>query len=108
MSVIGTFTPTKDGGWTGSIRTLTIYAQLRFVPNDNRENEKAPAFRVFVGRSRIGDAWIARSSGENASDYLRVRLDDPSLPEPLTAVMFRTESGQMAELVWRRSTAART
>jgi hypothetical protein len=54
MSVIGTFTPAKDGGWTGSIRTLSINAKVRLVPNDNRDNENAPAFRVFVGQSRIG------------------------------------------------------
>ncbi len=34
MSVIGTFTPTKDGGWTGTIRTLTIHAHVRLVPNE--------------------------------------------------------------------------
>jgi uncharacterized protein (DUF736 family) len=102
MAVIGTFSPTKDGGWTGSIRTLTIYAQLRFVPNDNRESEKAPAFRVFIGRSRIGDAWTARSGGENPRDYLRVRLDDPSLPEPMTAALFPSAERGAAQLVWNR------
>jgi uncharacterized protein (DUF736 family) len=102
MSVIGMFTLTKDGGWTGSIRTLTIYTQLRFVPNDNRENEKAPAFRVFVGRSRIGDAWMARSSGESPRDYLRVRLDDPTLFEPLSAALFPSNDGTSAQLIWNR------
>jgi uncharacterized protein (DUF736 family) len=102
MSIIGTFTPSKEGGWTGSIRTLTIYAQLRFVPNDNRENDQAPAFRVFIAKSRIGDAWIARSSAENPRDYLRVKLDDPSLPEPLNAALFWSENGNEAHLVWNR------
>ena len=102
MSVIGTFTPTKEGGWTGSIRTLTIHAQARFVPNDNREHENAPAFRVFVGRSPIGDAWTARSSGENPKDYLRVCLDDPNLPAPLNAALFQSKDGKEAQLVWKR------
>jgi uncharacterized protein (DUF736 family) len=30
MSSIGKFTPAKDGGWTGSIHTLTINTKLRF------------------------------------------------------------------------------
>lgn len=102
MSVLGIFTPTKEGGWVGSIRTLTIYVQARFVPNDNRETEYAPVFRVFVGRSRIGDAWTARSSGKEPRDYLRVRLDDPSLPEPLNAALFQSEDGKEAQLVWNR------
>lgn len=102
MSVIGTFVPAKDGGWTGSVQTLTINAKLRFVPNDNRDSDRAPAFRIFVGRSRIGDAWSARSNGESSKEYLRVRLDDPSLPEPLNAALFHSDDGSNAQLVWSR------
>jgi uncharacterized protein (DUF736 family) len=102
MSIIGTFTAAKDGGWTGSIHTLTINAKVRLVPNDNRDNENAPAFRVFAGQSRIGDAWEARSGGDHPKDYLRVRMDDPSLPEPLSAALFPSEEGKEAQLVWNR------
>jgi uncharacterized protein (DUF736 family) len=102
MSVIGTFTPVKDGGWTGSIQTLTINAKVRLVPNDNRDHENAPAFRVFVGQSRVGDAWEARSGGDKPKDYLRIRLDDPSLPEPISAALFPSEEGTEAQLVWSR------
>ena len=102
MSVIGTFTPSKEGGWIGTIHTLTMNAKIRLVPNDNRDNENAPAFRVFVGKSRIGDAWEARTQGDSPKDYLRVRIDDPSLPEPLSAALFRSEDGNGAQLVWGR------
>lgn len=57
--------------------------KLRLVPNDNRDSDNAPAFRVFVGQSRIGDAWEARSNGENPKSYLRVKFDDPGLSEPM-------------------------
>lgn len=99
---IGTFTLVKDGGWTGSIRTLTIDAKLRLVPNDNRENTNAPAFRVFVGNSRIGDAWEAHSGGDHPKDYLRIKLDDPSLSEPMSLALFPTDEGGEAQLVWNR------
>jgi uncharacterized protein (DUF736 family) len=102
MATIGIFTPAKDGGWTGSIRTLTIDAKLRLVPNDNRDNDNAPAFRVFVGRTRIGEAWPARTGGTSPKDYVRVRLDDPSLSEPLSVALFPSEDGNTAELVWTR------
>jgi uncharacterized protein (DUF736 family) len=81
MSIIGRFIRDKDGNWIGTIRTLTINAKLRLVPTENRDNDNVPAFRAFVGRSRVGDAWPARSTGENPRDYLRLRLDDPTLPE---------------------------
>jgi uncharacterized protein (DUF736 family) len=102
MSSIGTFTPTKDGGWAGSIHTLTINARLRLVPNDSRDSDNAPAFRVFVGQSRIGDAWEACSSGDSPKRYLRVKFDDPSFSEPITAALFLSDDGTIAQLVWNR------
>ncbi len=102
MSVIGNFTLAKDGGWTGNIRTLTIDAKLRLVPNDNREHENAPAFRAMVGWSRVGDAWEERSGGDSPKAYLRVRLDDPTWPEPIAAALFTSDDGARAQLVWKR------
>lgn len=102
MSVIGTFTLAKGGGWTGTIRTLTIEVKARFVPNDNRDGERAPEFRVFAGRSEVGAAWRERTSGENPREYLCVRLDDPGLPEPIFAALFEAADGNAAQLVWNR------
>jgi len=53
MAVIGTFTPEKNGGWVGTIRTLTINAKVRLVPNDDRTSNKAPAFRVCGERAEL-------------------------------------------------------
>ena len=99
---IGAFTLSNDGGWAGSIRTLTIDARVRLVPNDNREHENAPAFRVLAGNARIGDAWEARTNGDKPRYYLRVRLDDPSLSKPFTAALVPSEEGDRAQLVWNR------
>jgi len=102
MSIIGTFTPTNDGGWSGTIRTLSIDAKVRLVPNDNRDGEGAPAFHLIFGHARIGEAWETRSAGENRKEYLRVRVDDPSLVAPLNAALFPAEDGATAQLVWSR------
>lgn len=100
--IIGVFTPTKDGGWTGTVRTLTLDLKARFVPNDNKDSDRAPAFRIFAGRSEVGAAWPERSGGDTPRDYLSVRLDDPALPQPVTAALFATADGQEAQLVWSR------
>ena len=104
MATIGTFTTTKDG-YVGTIRTLTVNVKTRFVPNENREHENAPHYRVFAGRAELGAAWPAKGSGEDAREYLSVRLDDPSFPEPIYAALFDDE--ESARLVWsrRRETA---
>lgn len=79
----------KDGGWIGSIHTLTIHAKVRLVPNDNRDSDNVPTFRVLVGRFRIGDAWSARSSGNSQKEDLRICLDDPCLSRPISTVSVR-------------------
>lgn len=102
MSVIGTFTPANDGGWTGAIRTLTIDAKIRLIPNENRDGEQSPAFHVLLGHARIGEAWNARSAGDHPRNYVRIRLDDPSLIAPLSAALFPSDDGASAQLVWSR------
>ena len=100
MAVIGMFAPSKDGGWIGRIRTLTVNSKVRLVPNDNRRNDHSPDYRIYAGASEIGAAWRSRTTDNRAGKYLHVRLDDPSLPEPLTAAMFETPDGALARLVW--------
>ncbi|MEI9996784.1 MAG: DUF736 family protein [Rhizomicrobium sp.] len=102
MAIIGHFTASKDGGWEGTIQTLTINTKVRLVPNDNLSSEKAPAFRVFAGKSEVGAAWKARSQGDNPRDYLSLRLEDPSLTDAMSAALFEAEDGRQATLVWSR------
>ena len=102
MAVIGHFTASKDGGWEGTIQTLSISAKVRLVPNDNQSGERAPAFRVFTGKSELGAAWKARSQGDNPRDYLSLKLDDPYLSEGMSLALFEAEDGERATLVWNR------
>ncbi len=103
MAVIGTFIPANDGGWVGTIRTLSIDAKVRLVPNDDRTSKNAPAFRVLVGSFRVGEAWEAKTCGLHPKDYLKVRIDGPVLAKPISAAMFVSEGGIAAQLLWSRS-----
>lgn len=102
MATIGTFTATTDGGWEGRIRTLTINVRAKFIPNDNRESDRSPVFRIMAGRSELGAAWVQQTKDENPREYLSVQIDDPSLPEPISAAMFPARKGEEAHLVWSR------
>ncbi len=102
MSVIGTFEATKDGGWVGSIRTLTVDIKARFVPNDNRSSDNAPAFRVLAGYSEIGAAWRAQANGHGGRPYFSVSLDDPCLPHAIYAALFEDTEKKSAQLIWSR------
>ncbi|KRC80889.1 DUF736 domain-containing protein [Sphingomonas sp. Root241] len=102
MMVIGTFRPTNQGGWEGSIETLSIDRKVRLVPNDNRRSDRAPHFIVLRGWSRVGEAWRARTREEAPREFLRVELDDPAWPAPLKVALFPDADGAKAEMVWRR------
>jgi len=101
MPVIGTFTAIKDG-YTGTIRTLTLNNKVQILANDRRDGEGAPEFRILVGNTEIGAAWrkIKRGSEET---YLRVKIDDPSLPQPIWGALLEAAEDGVARLVWRRT-----
>ena len=100
MATIGLFTKTKDG-YVGTIRTLTVSVKIRFVPSENRDNDRAPLYRLFAGKAELGAAWPAMSNGREGREYLSVKLDDPSFPEPVYAALF--DDGAAAHLVWTRA-----
>lgn len=105
MAVIGVFHSTKDGGWTGTLRSLSLDARLRFVPNDNRSNDAAPAFRIFAGEIEIGAAWRRQSAGNQPRDYLSVSLEDPAFAQPISAALFESGPNE-AHLIWNRRRTA--
>ena len=78
MAVIGTFTRAKDGGWEGTIRTLSVTAKARFVPNDNREGSSAPDYHVLSGTSDLGAAWKRRSSAGEHREYFLFNWTTPA------------------------------
>jgi uncharacterized protein (DUF736 family) len=45
---------------------------------------------------------FVRSGGDQPRDYLRIKLDAPSLPGPLSVALFPSEEAKEAQLVWNR------
>ncbi len=60
MAQIGTFT-TKDGKYTGTIRTMTINVKAQLVPNKEKASDGAPDFRLYAGGAELGAAWRQES-----------------------------------------------
>ncbi len=100
MAVIGMFSTIKDG-YAGTIRTLTVSTKVRLVANDHKESEGAPDFRIFAGAAEIGAAWRKTKQGSEET-YLRVKLDDPALPQPIWGALLEATEDGVARLVWRR------
>lgn len=103
MPQIGQFTR-DESGFTGRIQTLTLDCEVALVPAEHSDAENAPAYRVHHGDDdgpEIGAAWTR--TGEKAGEYLSVLLDDPALPQPIRANLFRDDdAGASWSLHWTR------
>jgi uncharacterized protein (DUF736 family) len=60
MATIGTFTA-SDNGFAGSIKTLTLNIKAKFVASE-KENDKAPDYRIFAGATDYAESGIMRSA----------------------------------------------
>ena len=103
MPQIGQFMREKSG-FTGRVQTLILDRELSIVPAEHAGAENAPDFRVHHGDAdgpEIGAAW--KRTGEKAGEYLSLLLDDPALPQPIRANLFRDDdAGSSWSLHWSR------
>jgi len=100
MPVIGTFSAVKDG-YAGTIRTLTISTKVNILANDRKETDGAPDFRIMAGTAEIGAAWRKTKQGSEET-YLRVKIDDPTLPHVIWGALLEATQDGVARLIWRR------
>ena len=99
MANIGTFTA-QNGGFTGTLRTLTLNVKVKLVPNE-KASENAPDYRLqVIGGAEIGAAWKKTSQADRP--YLSVVLDDPSFPTAIYARLLEGEDGEHS-LIWSRT-----
>ena len=99
MATIGTFTA-QDNGYVGSIKTLTLNIKAKFSASD-KENDKAPDYRIFAGTTEFGAAW-KKTARDSDREYLSVKLDDPSFPAPIYASLVKVEGDEGFTLIWSR------
>jgi uncharacterized protein (DUF736 family) len=102
MATIGTFTQDDAGNFNGSIKTLTLNVKMATFRKVEKDNDKAPDFRIFAGATEFGAAWKKVSREERS--YLSVKLDDPSFPAPIYASLVDADDGY--SLIWSRSRQA--
>lgn len=98
MTTIGTFTKTSDGRFQGAIRTLTLNVKGVEIRPVEPTAHQAPDHLVFVGQTELGAAWTVTREGK--PPCLSVRIDDPSLPAPLSGLLVDNQDHH--DLLWSR------
>ena len=103
MPQIGQF-HRDTSGFAGQLVTLTLNRELVIVPAEHSDTENAPDYRIHTiadDGPEVGAAW--KRTGEKAGEYLSVLLDDPALPQPIRANLFRDDdAGASWSLHWTR------
>lgn len=103
MPQIGQF-HRDTSGFAGQLVTLTLNRELVIVPAEHSDTENAPDYRIhYIAHDgpEVGAAW--KRTGEKAGEYLSVLLDDPALPQPIRANLFRDDdAGASWSLHWTR------
>ena len=103
MPQIGTFTR-ETTGFVGRIHTFTLFRELTIVPAEPSDAENAPDYRIHHGNDdgpEIGAAW--KRTGERAGEFIALVIDDPALPQPIRANLFRDDdNGGSWSLLWSR------
>jgi uncharacterized protein (DUF736 family) len=101
MAIIGTF-KTQDGGYAGSVNTLTLAIKQAQFRATGADDGKSPDFRIFAGQAEIGAGW--KKTSREAREYVSVKLDDPSFVASVYASLVQADEGW--SLIWSRSRSA--
>lgn len=101
MTTIGSFSKTNEG-FTGVISTLQMTAKARLIPVIERDSDKAPDYRLFVGAYECGAAW-RKPKSKSGREMLSFRFDDPSFAQPINALLIQ-DDGEPTRfaLIWSR------
>lgn len=107
MPQIGTFIR-EPSGFNGRVETFTLSRDIIIVTADPSDAENAPDYRVHAADDdsaepgvEIGAAW--KRTGERAGEYVALVIDDPALPQPIRANLFRDDdAGKTWSLHWNR------
>jgi len=96
--IIGHFTKTKEGNFTGSITAIgAVLPKVTFEAV--KADGNAPNFRVMTQGADLGAAWT-KTSERTSKGYISVSLKSPFIPTQVYAALLETdESGKFA-LVW--------
>ena len=73
--IIGEFKKTEHG-FTGSLQTLAVKANITLQPNDDKQKDSHPDYIVLHGQTEIGVAW---NRNDDRGYYVSVAFEEPSL-----------------------------
>ncbi len=101
---LGTVTKRETGGFEGTLAMMTLTTRITIVPNDAKENDRQPDFRIYAARGgEIGGGWnrVGKNSGKA---YVSLTFAHPAFgPAKLFANLARTagqDNDNVLAILW--------
>jgi uncharacterized protein (DUF736 family) len=97
---IGSFIKNEHGVFNGTLETMAVKANVRLIPNDDKEKDNHPDYIVTTDANgyEIGVAW---ERSDDRGHYISVAFEEPSLaPGFYTLVKSGVEKGH--QLLYRK------
>ena len=85
MTAIGYVTKQADGHYKGTLRTVSIKADIDILPNIQKTSDTQPDFRVMTEGIEIGAGWTRKGETSN-KEYVSLSIAAPEFgPKKLYA-----------------------
>ena len=102
MPAIGYVQRLADGSFKGSIRTLSVNAEIAIIPNRSKSGEQ-PDYRILSNGVELGGGWI-RTGEVSQREYVRLAMSAPELGQRTLYANLGRAAGQDDEdsyaLIW--------
>jgi uncharacterized protein (DUF736 family) len=98
MTAIGYVTKQTDGRYKGTLRTVSIKADIDILPNTQKTSDSQPDFRVVTEGIEIGAGW--QKKGETSGkEYVSLSIAAPEFgPKKLYANLGRAAGSDEEDL----------
>jgi uncharacterized protein (DUF736 family) len=85
MTAIGYVTKQTDGRYKGTLRTVSIKADIDILPNTQKTSDTQPDFRVVTEGIEIGAGW-SKKGETSGKEYVSLSIAAPEFgPKKLYA-----------------------
>ena len=105
MTAIGYVTKQADGHYKGTLRTVSIKADIDILPNTLKTSDTQPDFRVMTEGIEIGAGWTRKGETSN-KEYVSLSIAAPEFgPKKLCAILGKAVGSDHKDLyaaVWDR------
>jgi uncharacterized protein (DUF736 family) len=89
MTAIGYVTKQADGRYKGTLRTVSIKADIDILPNTQKTSDSQPDFRVVTEGIEIGAGW-SKTGETSGKEYVSLSIATPEFgPRKLYANLGR-------------------